>query len=349
MLQACSIILGLQGNNRVPFPEAFDQWTPSGGASVNPNAAAPPYGTLANFGYGNNISLPADEITLPSGGRISLQLGNFQRSGALQGQIWIYPLAAGTITLSSTVPPGVTLSTQTVNFASLTLNQWNRVYIDQLTTDGAAAPAAAGTFAITGTTAAHFYAWGADLTQIDQSGAAPLPIDPGPTMYSTFIEGTGAEFLELPPITQSTASTGFCLSVRAQPPAGMAWTSPAFTGRGLISWYHGSSGALAELMYAGPDLVFHVSNGVTSGDLFVTTPPSWTAGSPHTLKACVDPSGVAEVYGEDVLLGSSATLPAPVNLSGGAVQVGSSGLGHWQGYVKSAAVCRKPGAIADCH
>jgi hypothetical protein len=50
----------------------------------------------------------------------------------------------------------------------------------------------------------------------------------------------------------------------------------------------------------------------------------------------------------DVLIASGTVHPI-VNLAGGTVQVGNGVRGHWHGYIKSAAVCRKPTNIADCH
>jgi hypothetical protein len=79
----------------------------------------------------------------------------------------------------------------------------------------------------------------------------------------------------------------------------------------------------------------------------VPSPAQLTAG-PHTVKACQVPGGLARIYVDDVVVGE-ATLPALVNIAGGTVKVGSAEEGHWQGYVKSARVCRNASNPATCN
>jgi hypothetical protein len=336
--------------------------------TVGGGSVAAPYGTTGN--YGNNADTLADEILLPAGGSISTELRNFLRPGGVQGQIWLYPLTTGSIRISSVFAPGPTqqgMGQQDVQFVSGTpaagqiqTNRWTRVYIDQLSTLGLPATTAPGvtteTFFIsnTGGSQARFSAWGATLTQIDEAnapggGSSNIGFDPGPAMYSTLITGGGDEFLELPTITENTASTGFCLSVDLAPAAGMAWDGNGrFNARGIVSWNSNTSGAYAELGYYGRDLTFRVSNGTTSMQFSPSIQPSWPAGSLHNVKACLEPNGHATIYGDNLPLGGQDLLPV-ANLADGKVRVGATSAGHWHGWVKKASACRRPTSIADCN
>jgi hypothetical protein len=371
------LLFGLQGTNRIEFPQSFaidrtpTRWTASSGTvTVGGGSVGAPYGTTGN--YGNNADTHADEIMLPAGASISTQLGNFLRPGGVQGQIWLYPHDAGSrsLRISSVMRPGTTsevpMGTQDVTLGGtggLPTGQWSRVYIDQLSTLGLPATTAPGvtteTFSIrnTGAAAARFSAWGATVTQIDSAnapggGASNIGFDPGPAMYSSLMTGGGDEFLELPTITESTAATGFCLSVDLAPATGMAWDGNGmFNARGIVSWRSDTTTAYAELTYYGADLTLRVSNGTTTDQYSVATPASWTAGSLHNVKACVAANGFANIYMDNVQRGSGGALPVLNDLSGGKVRVGTTSAGHWHGFVKKAAACRlpaDPASISAC-
>jgi environmental stress-induced protein Ves len=372
---ANGLIFGLQGTNRIAYPQSFaidrtpTRWTASSGAvTVGGGSVGAPYGTTGN--YGNNADTHADEIMLPVGASISTQLGNFLRPGGVQGQIWLYPhdAASRSLRISSVMQPGTTsqvaMGTQDVTLGGaggLPTGQWSRVYIDQLSTLGLPATTApvvtTETFFITntGSSAVRFSAWGATLTQLDSAnapggGASNIGFDPGPAMYSSLATGGGDEFLELPTIaiTESTATTGFCLSVDLRPAVGMEWATDRFNARGLVSWQSDTTSAYVDLTYYGADLTLRVSNGTSTDQYSVSTPGTWTAdGTFHNVKACVAANGFANIYMDNVQRGSGAALPVMSELAGGKVRVGSSSAGHWHGYVKKAAACRLPADPAN--
>jgi hypothetical protein len=268
------------------------------------------------------------------------------------------------------VPPVATWTTpwalgqQDINLATLTPNRWTRVYINGLTTNGyqTAAGRATGYLENAGGAQIQFYAWGMALTQVSGGWPTSASNDPGPTMYDTLTHsapdpGSGVyDVLALPPVPVSTAGSGFCLSVDAAPAAGLAWSTVLDDPRTLINWSKGSDSA--RLIIGGADysspggLVLRMSNAGT--DVYAhATSPSWageTNGTKHTLRACVSPTGVMKIYGDDVDLTSpAATLPWAVpDLQGGTISVGSDGATPFHGYLSTALAVIYTTSAANC-
>jgi hypothetical protein len=358
-------LIGLQAQNRVPYPEALELWsrTPVGGAGapvVTPNIAPPPGDADIN-----NVA----HVTLPSGSNISILLDNFGNPGSLHGQIWLQQgtvLGRGTLTISSTTPGPVAQGSQTVNLATLATG-WNQVQLTDLTTDGAALPAGKGTLYLKndGATAIDFYAWGVTLTQLGRdiagvgSNVSPLGFNPGPTIYNSLANTAFREVLTLPTITRSTAVGGFCIGANGQPADGMTWQGLFLDRRTLVEWADGNvlSSDKAKIMVmgraSGYTLRFTVISAGTSAS--VDVPVSSTAlatNTPAQIKGCVAANGDMTLYVNDVLAGAAALGAVTPDLIGGSLSVGSDhpGVEPWQGYVKAAFACRNPGAsgIASC-
>jgi hypothetical protein len=318
-------LFGLQGGNRLnsnaAVSEAFNLWTASGGASVVVDTLQAPVD-----GGGQT----ADTITLPAGASLSTPVASPARgaesAGPILGQIWIRPTpASGAITFSHSS------STWVVDLSTLTANAWNHIPLNGLTTDGSA-----GKFTMTATGGnVTFDAWGANLSQICNGG------DPGsfhldPAMYDRSSSQFPSDVLDLTtPVPQSTATTGFCLSVDAQPYDGLGWSTPLVLKRGLMGWFAGgSTEATASLYLTGTRasggagrLCFFV--GAHDGSVVcAAVPAGWSAGTQHNVKGCLSASDRSlRLYADDQAIGTSQALSAGSvipDLRGGHLVVGNT-------------------------
>jgi hypothetical protein len=332
-----------QINPVIAYGEALDLWTPTGGAAVLKDQLAPP---------GDSERSGAERVTLPAGAGISTTLGFFDSAGPIHGMMWIRPVsAAGTLRVSTTQPASGT-SQHDVDLASLPAAQWTRVWLTGLTNDGSQTTPAAVSLTNVGGGPIDFYAWGVDLTQIGRGGDLGS-FDPGMEMY----DWTGTanqdaypiDVLQLPAVPSSTAATGFCLSVEAQPPAGLAWTAPFVADRSPLTWVSDvNSTDVVNIFVSG-------TAGVAPGMLcgYVSTAggavcwaPTWAAGTQHTITVCADPAGVVTFYAEGAQVGTPRAGAPPFDLASGHLVVGSNSpakpapsIAAWQGFVTRAAVC----------
>lgn len=310
--------------------------------------------------------MTADTITLPAGASLSTpvappNLGVAQAAGVILGQIWIRPTAAsGTLTFSFSG------GTSAVDFSTLTPNAWNHVPLNGFTTDGISG----GTLTMTATGNLTFGAWGAQLSQICNGGDPGIPMDP--LMYDRSIHDRNVDqrpidVLDLTtPVPQSTAATGFCFSVDAQPYDGLAWNAPVTYKRALMGWLPGGAtqenvslyltGTYTVLNKPTGSLCFYV-NGIeqAGSDAYVEAcgpvPANWSPGSLHNVKGCVSADKTARVYADDVEIGSLLRPPSVIpNLQGGHVVIGNTRQANapvwvpdpsvpWNGYVSRALVC----------
>jgi len=356
-------LFGLQGWNRLTQPftppdpvsqinpfiaygEALDLWTKAGGATVLKDQLAPP---------GDSAQNGAERVTLPAGASLSTALGSFDGAGPIHGMLWIRRVSAsGTLRVSTTQPANGTTSQQDVNLASLPSGQWTRVWLNGLTNDGSQSTAATLSLTNAGGSSIDFYAWGVDLTQIGRGGDLGA-FDPGLEMYDWSGTAENDEYpidvLQLPAVPASTAATGFCLSVEAQPPAGLAWTAPFVADRAPLTWVSDANGTdVVDIFMAG------TGNGVVSGQKLcayvssvgsaVCWLPTWGPGTQHTITVCAEPTGTVTLYGDGVQVGTPKTGAAPFDLASGHLVVGgntaavpSGSLATWQGFVTKVAVC----------
>jgi hypothetical protein len=349
------LLFGLQATNRVPYPEALPLWTRTpaigpGSPTVTANNAAPPGDADIN-----NVA----RILLPAGSNISVLLDNFGDPGAVHGQIWLQRISVtGTLTISSDTPGSpspIPQGSQGVDLAGLTT--WTQVQITGLTTDGAPLPAGRGTLYLNnnGGTPIEFYAWGVVLTQLGRDIAgggtiAPLGFNPGPTIYNSLIPNplptSYREKLLLPPVTLSTAASGFCIGAEGQPATDMTWAGPFRDRRTLVEWLSGSTGDKAKIMVMGPassnTLRFNVQSGVTTGTIDVALPANLLVNTSARIKGCVAANGDMALYVNDIAAGTQPLGAVTPDLSGGSLSVGSdhSGTEPWHGYVKAAVACR---------
>lgn len=334
-------------------------WTRSAGASIARDTSLRPPG---DSGQGW-----ADHVTLAPGAAISRALGTFEAAGRIHAMLWVRPGgASGPVTVRTTMPdPSLGTSQATVDLGT-TPPGWNRVWLDGLTTDGTATP---GTIYLEndGASTVDFHAWGLDLTQIGGGGDLGS-FDPGVAMYDwgggddLAMSGHGrypVDVLELPPVPASTAGSGFCLSVEAQPPPGLPWNAPFAHDRALLAWVGDSVPGAVSIFMEGTDargaaalrLCFAVQGGAT----VCADPSSWLAASRHTVTGCASPAGAFRLYLDGVLAGGSAGA-APPDLATGHVLVGNAATpaawassAPWHGYVSKALVCRDAGsAPAGC-
>ncbi len=348
-------LFGLQGGNRLnsngSVSEAFNLWTASGGASVVVNALEAPV---------DRGGQTADTITLPAGASLSTSVGaphlGAESAGPILGQIWIRPTSSsGTLRFSHSG------STIDVPLSTLTADTWNHVPLNGLTTD-----ARDGTFTMTATgESVTFGAWGANLTQISNGGdTGSFHLDP--VAYDRSSDQTPIDVLDVTtPIAQSTATTGFCLSVDAQPYDGLAWNAPVVLKRGLVGWYSSkATQATASLYLTGThtkdakpigSLCFYVNGSEPEGafsEVCGPAPSDWSPGSPHNVKGCVSADRHMRVYADDQQIADHALVSATVvpDLHGGHLVVGNATEANapawapdpsvpWNGYVSKALAC----------
>ncbi len=353
-------LFGLQGGNLLNSPaavsEAFNLWTAAGGATVAADALQAP---VAGGGQ------TADTITLPAGASLSTpvaapNLAITQAAGVILGQIWIRPTAgSGTLTFSG---PG---GTSVVDLSALTANEWNHVPLNGFTTDGISG----GTLTMTAAGNVTFGAWGANLSQICNGGDPGIPMDP--LMYDRSIHAVTPDrapidVLDLTTaVPQSTATTGFCFSIDAQPADGFGWNVPVTFKRGLMGWFPGgATQATASLYLSGTftvlnkptgSLCFYVNGAehiVGGGEVCGPVPGGWSPGSLHNVKGCLSTDRHLRVYADDQQIGDYALHPDTVvpELQGGALTIGNTTKATppgwnpdpsvpWNGYVSRALVC----------
>jgi hypothetical protein len=363
------ILFGLQGWNRVTQPytppstdpsqenaviaygESLDLWQPAGGAVTSPRDQEPP---------GDSEQPGAARVTLPPGASLTTTLGAFDAPGPVHAMAWIRPVS-GSGTLRVTTAPAApgTTSRADVDVSGLTAGEWTRVWLKGLTTDGSAGTV---TLANAGTSALEFHAWGVMLTQIAGGGDLGT-FDPGPEMYdwggnASTSDTYPLDVLELAGPGTSTSATGFCLMVEAQPAPGLAWSAQVGSNRSPLTWI-ATDGAsrVINLFVAGtasPDvgkLCGYV--GLNDAGLCAAVPSSWTPGSKHVLHLCAN-DGTMQLYGDQQLLASRATVGALPDLSLGELAIGSNQLSQpdastaiWQGFVTAAAACPF-GPVAQC-
>jgi hypothetical protein len=336
-------LFGLQGTNKVAHPQALGEWTPTGGPTVTDNALLPP---------NDSAILSASHLVLPAGAGIKLPLASFSFAGKVEGQIWIRPASTGTLRVRADVAsvpgPGLTsIGSQDIPLG--TAGTWSRVAITSIVSP---APSAAATVYLEnpGVAPIDLYAWGVALMQIGRG--ADIGFAPGFTMYDTLKNSDDREAVILPPVTDTTATTGFCLSAQAAPFEGMAWTAPFAMKRVAISWTGVAvplaSAPLAQLYVDSGNVCLRVTDATGSPrETCGAHPGGWAVASSHKIKACMTPAGEATVYGDDVPLNTGTHTFVP-NLQGGTVYVGEGDAGSWEGYISGAKVCRNSGVAADC-
>jgi hypothetical protein len=339
-------LFGLQGTNKVAYPQALDRWTANGaGVTVTANAILPP----------NDSDIPsASHLVLPPGTGISLPLASFAKPGRVEGQVWIRPVSAGTLRVRSDVaavpgPGRISMGQQDVVLG--TPAQWSRVPIVNITSDGSQLPGGEATVYLENPSGApasiDLYAWGVALMQVGRG--ADIGFDPGFTMYDTLKDSDDAEALVLPAVPDSTAVTGFCLHAEAAPFEGMAWSAPFELKRVAVSWTGLTAPQNVELYADAANICFRVRESATSvHDTCGALPVSWATASSHKFKACLAPGGQATVYGDGTVLNTGVHAFVP-DLQGGSVHVGEGDSGTWQGYISAAKVCRNTGVPSDCN
>jgi hypothetical protein len=369
---AKGLLFGLQGFNRVvttyvpservpsqdnpswfiATSESLEAWTPAAGATVQARQIVPP---------GDSEQPTAALVTLPPGASISTPLQAFDAAGPIHGQVWLRVPATtpGTIAIEVTAPAAGGSGRFDIDLATVPADAWRREWLyrapggpgNELTTDGSQGVPGNVLFRNTGTTQVQFYAWGLDLTQIGGGGTLGA-LDPGPQLHDGSLRindwTTMVDVLHLPPLASSTAATGYCLSVDAQP--GLTWQAPFARRRVLAAWVSDSDPSRRAELYSeagGTNLCF----GVTGAVFDPCFPPStWLPGSTHNLKGCVDASGVASIYADDQFVGNVASGASVVDLNGGHLRVGGGeGFGQypWNGYVSKVLTCFNGGAASN--
>jgi hypothetical protein len=382
---ARGLLFGLQGVNHVLWPEALNWWQgvpPAADPTALPTVSADAAGLP--FPPGDSELRTGDVVTLPAGASLQIALDPFYNPGRLQGQIWLISqgTGGGTLTIRSeatTTPAGggtptvVSRGSQTVSVSGLT--QWTRRAITALSAEPppvTTPPDPAPTFTQTlilqnaGASPITFGAWGISLTQA--SPAVETAIDLGIANYDTLLGSTITEYLALPPVSASTAS-GLCLSATVQPANETPWNVWYHRPRTMITLQRTDPGtalqayAKLQLMAGGmvsdQRICFYVNDGTFLND--GTTPPVpsacadapvlWDTPTPreHTVKGCVSSTGQMRLYFDGAQV-AAATTPVVPNFQGGQALIGSNegGTHVWSGYVRSAAVCRDDGNLAQC-
>jgi hypothetical protein len=365
-------------------------WTWNGGATVS---------SVDSVEVPGDGAQTAKLITLPAGASLSLQVDApltnpncvavpancspdatparnsyliWDNTGPIHGQIWLRMATPPTSSTTLRVRYQDSADSQhDIDLSTLTANTWRRFWLNGLSTSD---NTVRGTLSLVNTSASSisFYAWGLDLTQIGGGGDLGT-FDPGPAMYdwsasldvANSTESQGAQdFLQLPAVSTSTASTGFCLAVKAQPMDGLSWTAAMHRNRTAVHWVNDSDAAqTATIEVTGIDdtnlqqLCFRVTapSGGTGGEACAAVPSGWTAGTSHTVKGCVTAAGQMTLYNGDtntqLATASGVTVP---NMSAGHLLVGNafttadSAQSAWQGYVSKALVCRADQPLANC-
>jgi hypothetical protein len=328
-------------------------WTRSAGASIarDPSLRPP----------GDSGQAWADHVTLAPGASISRALGTFDAAGPIHAMLWIRPgTASGLLTIRTTRPDPATGMSDAILDLRTRATGWSRAWLEGLTTDGSTT---AGTLFLEneGSSTIDFYAWGLDLTQIGGGGDLG-DFDPGVAMYdwgagdNLAMSGHGrypVDVLELVRVPTSTAQTGFCLSVDAQPPPGLPWNAPFARNRALVGWVsEAGAGAVSILMEgtaARGSAPRRLCFSVAGGGSVCGEPPSWPAGSRHSVTGCASPSGTLRLYLDGVPAGTQSAS-APPDLAAGHVLVGNAAIPAaytssipWHGYVSKALVCPDTG------
>jgi hypothetical protein len=368
------LLFGLQGWNRVtalytPPPTDTSQqnavvaigedlshalWTKSGGAVAEARQLAPP---------GDSEQPTAARVTLPPGAALTAAHATFDTAGPIHGMVWVRPVSAsGTLRIETSQPAAGGASRHDVDLAALRPGEWNYVWLAGLTTN-----ASAGTVSLSnpGTADVEFFGWGLALTQIGRGGDLGS-FDPGPAMYDWSGAAGGADVprdqLELPKVPASTAATGFCLTVDAQPPAGLAWNAPFVSNRAALTWRSLTTSDIINVFVGGTsntsvpvgNLCVHVST-LTGGTLCLDpAAQGWAPGSKHTIGVCSTAAGVMTLHADGALVATKTTSGGvPPDLADGRLIVGNNGntgatsVGTWQGFISRAAAC-PAGDVASC-
>jgi hypothetical protein len=333
-------LFGLQGTNKVAYPQAMEKWAKSGLPTVADNAASSP----------NDSGIPsAAHLILATGEGISLQLANFAFAGKVEGQIWIRPVSTGKLRVRAVVA-SASIGQKDITLG--TAGTWTRETITGIVSPAASA-AATVYLENPGVDPIDLYVWGVALTQIGRG--ADIGFDPGFTMYDTLKNSDDREAVIMPAIPDSTATTGFCLSAQAAPFENMAWNAPFAMKRVAISWTGPTPpvttpptlSPMAQLYVDSGNVCLRVTDAAGSPRETCGAHPGWAAASSHKIKACMTPAGEATVYGDGVGLITTTHTFVP-DLQGGTVYVGEGDAGSWQGYVSGAKVCRNSGTASDC-
>jgi hypothetical protein len=218
------------------------------------------------------------------------------------------------------------------------------------------------------------------LTQLAGGGAVGT-FDPGPWFYDwSSREGLGytpinvfapvtesppQDALQLPSAATSTAASGFCLSVDAQPlpsaasTGGLAWDAAVHSSRTALTWASDSTAQTASIYVNGIDdapnrqICFRVGAATRT---CAAVPSSWAPGTKHNLKGCRSASGQLRLFGDDVRLGAPVPGAPAVDLSSGHLVVGNAvatptaSTRPWHGWISSVVACKDPGdaQIAAC-
>jgi hypothetical protein len=343
----------------VPTSEELGSWTKSGAADVQARQAVPPGDSEQNGAA--QVILPAagDAISTPLAGGVGAAPGfsaGFDAAGQIQGQIWLNRPASttGTLRVQVSKPASSGSDHFDIDLSGIPAETWTRVWLyrspggagNELTTDGGADP---GTVSLVnaGTTELRFLAWGLDLTQLG-GGAELGALDPGPEMYDGSLRVADfrslTDVLYLPALVDDTSASGFCLSVDVQPV--LTWDAPYGKRRTLVAWTKAGvpeSPAIYSPV-GGSQICFFGGAGAAFNPCFSPTAPplGWTPGTKHNVKGCVSAAGDVSIYADDALMDSSAGATV-LNLSGGALRVGSDGFGDaespWHGFVSKVLAC----------
>jgi hypothetical protein len=360
-------------------------WTASGGASVAATGGVIP--------PGDGETASSNLVTLPAGDALTTNIREFDAWGPIHGQIWLQVPSATTGKLRVVV--GYSISGRSdvfdIDLSTLSPGQWLRLWLDNgtgavstgtgLWTNGN--PSNVALMGHPGNPGPiSFYVWGLQLTQVS-TAAALLSTDAG--YGGSVVSDLGAEMydwsvrkdtvnddptvvvdaLQLPPLAQSTATGGFCLSADLTPGANLAWNAPFTDDRVALTWvddpvipttytYLYVSGATVSPA-ASPKLCMKV--GVAQ-PLCAAIPGSFTPGSKHTITGCMSAAGQMRLYADlaptPLATGSGGATP---DLNGGTILVGGKSVmtsipGHpWDGYVSKALVCLdgvSGASVADC-
>jgi hypothetical protein len=357
------LLFGLQGWNRLTAPytppafdlvsqvnpvvaygEALDLWTRSGGASVQKDQLTPP---------GDSEQNGAERVTLPAGAAISRPLGFFDTAGPIHGMLWIRPVSASGTLRVRTTNPASGQSQQDLSLATFPAGQWTRVWLSGLTNDGSQTVPATLSLTNAGSTPIDFYAWGVDLTQIGRGGNLGS-FDPGVEMYdwngSANNDAFPIDVLQLPAVPTSTSATGFCLSVEAQPPPGLAWTAPFVADRSPLTWVSDTNPADGVNIFmsgtGNPSVPHQNLCAFVSSAPTICWAPTWAPGTQHTITVCAAPNGNVSLLADGAPVGTPQAGAAPFDLSSGHLVVGSnsaakpvSNIATWQGFITKVAVC----------
>jgi hypothetical protein len=295
----------------------------------------------------------ASLITLPDASSsltTPLSTEGYSSAGAVHGQVWIYPVSASGVLRVHTDAPAPGGSSFDIDLAKLTPSQWNRVWITGLSA-AAADLTAPGSVSLVNATSGgapiQFYAWGLVLTQIGK-GADLSAVDPGLAMYDGSYKVNDwlglIDVLSFPAITDSTASTGYCLTATVEPPAGWPWGTAFASDRHIMKWSNTTQQAQLHSVTntsGHPVIRFFVTGVDQEPEVDLRT--DVTTSGPHVFSGCVAPGGAVSLAVDHAVV-ASTTGGQAIDLAGGQVNVGGDPVGDgllapWDGYVSQAAVC----------